>query len=96
MNLPRNARRRFVVNGLVQGVGFRLWARREALRLGIVGFVRNLSDGRVEALAEGPPTALNAFGLILSEGPPRASVSGVDVREEPARPGEYATFDLAF
>ena len=45
------------VRGRVQGVGFRWWVRAQALELGLDGFARNLSDGRVEVLAQGPPEA---------------------------------------
>jgi acylphosphatase len=76
---------RFLVSGLVQGVGFRAHARRAALRLGLRGFARNLADGRVEAAAAGPAGALDAFGLALREGPSFASVTDVqreDISDE--------------
>jgi len=46
--------RKFFINGDVQGVGFRFFAQRAAARHQIVGYVKNLDDGRVESLAEGP------------------------------------------
>jgi acylphosphatase len=49
----RSARLRAVVHGYVQGVGFRFFARREALMLGLRGYTRNLPDGSVEVVAEG-------------------------------------------
>ncbi len=52
---------RVIVEGRVQGVWFRDTTREEALRLGVAGWVRNLPDGRVEAVFEGPPTAVAAL-----------------------------------
>ncbi len=53
--------RRVVVEGYVQGVGYREFTRRAALRLGVSGWVRNRSDGAVEALICGPPVAVEAL-----------------------------------
>ena len=74
--------RRYFISGIVQGVGFRYFAQRAAARLGITGYTRNLSDGRVEVYAIGPADALKAFGKELKQGPRGASVSSV--REEEA------------
>lgn len=69
-------RRRYVVRGRVQGVGFRLFAVSAARRLALSGGVRNLADGRsVEAIAEGPPEQLDRFGSLLREGPHGAVVA---------------------
>jgi acylphosphatase len=70
-------RRRFLVTGQVQGVGFRYFARRAATRLGISGWVRNLPDGAVEAVADGSPDALARFQDELRSGPTLAAVEGV-------------------
>lgn len=67
----------FRVTGLVQGVGFRWWAREEALALGLAGFVRNDPDGAVSGEAAGEASALAAFRALLSEGPPRAQVQAL-------------------
>ncbi len=69
--------RRYLVSGRVQGVYFRQTARAEACRLGLAGWVRNLADGRVEALARGEASALAAFERWLTQGPPRARVTEV-------------------
>jgi acylphosphatase len=53
------------VQGRVQGVGFRWWVRSRALELGLVGFARNLPDGRVEVLAQGEPQAVGALRELL-------------------------------
>lgn len=74
------------VRGHVQGVGFRWFVQREAARLGLDGWVANQPGGRaVEVVAEGPSGLLDLLVLQLWEGPPGASVGGVDIRHEPAR-----------
>jgi acylphosphatase len=76
--------RRYFVSGLVQGVGFRFFALREAKKLGVGGYARNLFDGRVEVLAIGSPAQLDEMKSALERGPRFSSVSGV--REEAAHP----------
>jgi acylphosphatase len=71
--------RRYLVSGRVQGVGFRFFAEAAALREGLHGWVRNLPDGRVEALAEGEAEALERFERAIGHGPPGARVERVDV-----------------
>ncbi|BAU49036.1 acylphosphatase [Sulfurifustis variabilis] len=77
--------RHFYVSGRVQGVFYRATACDVARRLGLTGWVRNLPDGRVEALACGEAAALRAFEAWLWEGPAHARVEAVvasDVPEE--------------
>lgn len=74
----------FLVSGLVQGVGFRAATRRQAELLGLDGFARNLSDGRVEVVAEGPSAAIEQLALWLAQGPAGAMVE--EVRREAAQP----------
>ena len=62
-------RRQFLVSGLVQGVGFRAFTSREAGKLNIFGWVRNLADGRVEAIAFAPQDVLAEFEQKLRKGP---------------------------
>ena len=69
--------RRYHVSGKVQGVYYRASAREAARGLGLSGWVRNLPDGRVEAVAAGSPAALAEFERWLAQGPPRAEVSAV-------------------
>ena len=71
--------RRYLVEGRVQGVFFRASTQAEALRLGLLGWVRNLPDGRVEVLAAGSPAAQQALAAWLAIGPPRARVERVTV-----------------
>jgi acylphosphatase len=68
---------RFRVSGKVQGVFFRASARNEALRLGLHGHARNLSDGSVEVIAEGSDEALQELEQWLRKGPPAARVDEV-------------------
>jgi acylphosphatase len=71
--------RRFLVAGRVQGVGFRAFAYDRALQLGIAGWVRNLSDGSVEVMAEGDAEAMETFEIAIRRGPGRARVDAVEV-----------------
>ena len=71
--------RRFLVSGRVQGVFFRDSTRRQAQVLGISGWVRNLFDGRVEALACGEKQQLDAFAKWLEIGPEYAKVTNIEV-----------------
>lgn len=68
-----------MVRGVVQGVGFRWWAVREASRLRLSGFVRNLPDGSVELAASGPEEALDEIEALCRSGPRGAMVSGIEV-----------------
>ena len=68
-----------VIHGRVQGVSFRYNAQREAQRLGLVGWVKNLPDGTVETAASGPEGSLDAFANWLRYGPPGAHVTAADI-----------------
>jgi acylphosphatase len=85
--------RRFVVSGRVQGVGFRYFARDIAEREGLSGVVRNLPDGRVEAVAEGDAESLARFEAALRRGPSHARVVRVEIDTIPPR-GAYAGFQI--
>jgi acylphosphatase len=82
-----------VITGHVQGVFYRHSALAEAQRLGLYGFIRNLPDGGVEAVAEGPRSALDTFEAWCRVGPPHAQVEEVTVRRGPAR-NEFRTFQV--
>lgn len=77
------ARKHVWVSGRVQGVWFRGSTRDEAERLGLGGWVRNLPDGRVEAVFEGPPEAVDTAVAWCRMGPPHAMVDSVEVVSEP-------------
>lgn len=85
--------RKFLISGEVQGVGFRFFAQRAAARHQIKGYVRNLADGRVEALAEGSQAEVEAFKHDLATGPAYASVANVEeINLEPT--GSYSLFRI--
>ncbi len=77
---------RLFVSGKVQGVFYRASTREQALGLGLRGYARNLSDGRVEVLAAGDPAAIDALVRWLRQGPPMARVD--NVQREPAAAAE--------
>lgn len=78
--------RRLLISGLVQGVSYRVWAQREAERLGLSGWVRNLRDGRVEALACGEADRIETFVERCRGGPSAARVDHVAVEEAAVEP----------
>ena len=80
------------VTGLVQGVFFRAEAQQEAYRLGVAGWVRNEPDGSVAAHFEGEPAAVESMVAWCREGPRRARVKHVDVRD--AEPTGARSFDV--
>jgi acylphosphatase len=79
-----------LVSGRVQGVFFRDDCRREAVAAGVDGWVRNRADGRVEAVIEGDPDAVERLVAWCRTGPPSARVTGIEVFEE--EPGQEAGF----
>ncbi len=84
-----------LISGVVQGVNFRYWTHHEANRRGITGWVRNLPDGRVEALFEGPRTAVEEMVAWCHRGPRSAQVTDVKVRWEAAT-GEFDEFTVRY
>ena len=85
-------RRRVLVHGRVQAVGFRASCLRRATEAGLRGWVRNTGHGDVEAVFEGPSRSVAALVTWCGEGPPWAQVDDIEVYEEPVR-GE-ATFRI--
>jgi acylphosphatase len=85
-------RRRVVVQGHVQGVFFRETTKRRALSAGVAGWVRNLPDGRVEAVFEGERAAVERLVDYAREGPRGARVDWVDVEAE--QPEGLSGFDV--
>lgn len=75
--------RRFVVRGIVQGVGFRWFTAQAANLLGVRGWVRNLDDGSVEVYAVADPDTLDDFAGRLHQGPRFSEVRGVEASEAP-------------
>ena len=83
-----------IAAGLVQGVGFRAWTKSEALKHACVGWVRNLPDGRVEAVIEGASGKLEDFLVQLKVGPPGARVVGLEVKELASKSDEFSSFAI--
>ena len=84
-----------IVHGRVQGVGFRHFTKTNGQRLGLAGWVRNLSDGTVEIWAEGRRETLEKFIQKVQEGPSYANVSNLEIDwREPKN--ETATFRIRF
>ena len=74
-------KKRWVIRGRVQGVGFRWYVSRTAARLGVRGWAKNLSDGSVEVVVEGAAGSLQVMREVLGRGPAGAVVQGVDQYE---------------
>lgn len=90
-NEVRLSRLHAIVEGRVQGVSFRYFVREQAYFLGITGWVRNRSDGRVEVTAEGPRSQLELLVQALHKGPEAAYVTDVSVEWSEGK-GEFPTF----
>ena len=89
------ARAHIFVSGRVQGVFFRDHTQRWASSLNLTGWVRNIRDGRVEALAEGDKEKVEELISRLKEGPPSAQVDKVDVNWEDYK-GEFKDFRITY
>jgi acylphosphatase len=85
-------RRHVTVSGEVQGVFFRETARRKATEAGVAGWITNRSDGRVEAVFEGPAEAVEELVEFCRQGPTAATVEDVDVQTE--EPESLSGFDV--
>jgi len=83
------------ISGWVQGVFFRLKTQELAQRFGVTGWVRNLRDGRVEAVFEGEEEAVERLVSWCHQGPPGALVEDVEVTYEDYA-GEYDSFFLCY
>ncbi|MGQ9663036.1 MAG: acylphosphatase [Kiritimatiellia bacterium] len=81
------------ISGKVQGVGFRDFTARQASRLKLTGWVKNLTDGRVELVAEGSTKDLETLLELVSQGPPAARVVGLEKHEENWS-GEFKRFTV--
>ena len=84
-----------IIAGRVQGVFFRAYTRETAAALKLGGWVRNLSDGSVEALFEGDDKAVESMLEWCRKGPPHAVVKHVDANEEPYS-GEFRDFRITY
>ena len=84
-----------LISGKVQGVGFRNFTQMNAKQLGINGYAKNLPNGKVEVIAEGDKSQLDALIVLLKKGPRFARVDSLDVDERPFT-GEYKTFGIRY
>ena len=83
------------VKGLVQGVGYRYFAYRQATNLDLTGYVRNRPDSSVESYAEGVKVDIEEYIEALRRGPQMARVTSVNVRWDEYQ-HRYASFDITF
>jgi acylphosphatase len=90
-----NSAAEILVEGHVQGVGYRDYVRRRAALLGLSGWVMNLRDGRVRVRAEGPRIVIDELVRALEKGPPLSQVERVEVRWT-APTGRFASFGVRF
>lgn len=83
--------KRLVITGRVQGVGYRAWMVYKATQLGVSGWVRNRSDGTVEALIAGDIASVEELSRLCRRGPRMAEISSIDedLADPPAEPGFY-------
>ena len=88
---PSTITLRLVIHGRVQGVFFRDSMRREAQNLAVAGWVRNRSDGAVEAAVHGEPAAVDAIVRWARRGPQHAQVERVEIEPDE---GSYASFEV--
>ena len=88
--------RRYLVSGIVQGVGFRYFMQDEAERLRLSGFVRNLRDGRVEVYAIGSPENLARLRTIIERGPRGAMVQHVAEESAEINPKFAEEFSITY
>ncbi len=82
-----------LITGVVQGVCFRLYTQREAQKLGLLGWVRNVRDGSVELVAEGAEQPLRDLAAWCEQGPPSADVTHTEPQWTQAT-GEFPSFEI--
>ena len=93
MTDPTAVRLDATVSGRVQGVGFRYFVLREAMALGLTGWVANIPGGAVRCVAEGPRGSLESLEARLNDGPPSAIVERVSVAWMPAT-DSFVSFEV--
>ena len=90
-----NSAAEIVVEGRVQGVGYRNFVQRKAAQFGLAGYVMNLKDGRVRVRVEGVREAIEGLARELTKGPPLARVDSLAVNWRPPT-GRFATFAIRY
>ena len=81
------------ISGYVQGVGYRYFAQKEAQKLSLAGYVKNIYSGKVEVLAEGEEASLDKFKEKLIQGPFGSNVVHYEFEDQPFV-GEYKSFEI--
>lgn len=94
-DLDEKIRLHILIDGRVQGVGFRFFTRRQALTLGITGYARNLINGKVEVVAEGKESDLEEFVKKLKRGPSMSRVTDIKIDRQKYR-GEFRSFSIRY
>jgi len=88
-------RKHVFVSGRVQGVGFRATARNKAQGLNVNGWVKNLHDGRVEAVIEGDPSSVQEMIRLFKKGPRMANVTDYEIKDETPT-NNFSTFSVKY
>ncbi|MDF1612759.1 MAG: acylphosphatase [Stygiobacter sp.] len=88
-------RAEIIVNGLVQGVGFRYFVYRNALKLGLKGFTQNLFSGEVLTVVEGPKYLIDELYEIIKIGPRYADVKNASIKFSEAK-NEFINFEIKY
>jgi acylphosphatase len=91
-DMKKETARRWWVRGRVQGVGYRYFAQKAAVELGLTGYARNLDDGRVEVYAVGAEEKLSRLAGMLYKGPMWSDVRGLE--EQEAAVQQYGSFRI--
>ncbi len=86
---------RIKVYGKVQGVGFRYYTLRQANKLGVKGWVRNVQDGTVEIVAQGDPASLDRLSAAVKQGSPASKVKRIHVEEIDGM-NRYSSFQVKY
>ena len=84
-----------IVEGRVQGVFFRAYTQKEAVRLGLSGWVRNRPEGSVETVFEGDSEQVTKMLKWLKQGSPHSQVTNVNITEEP-QTGDIESFNIKY
>lgn len=94
-DLDKRIRLHILIDGRVQGVGFRFFTRRQASILGITGYAKNLVNGKVKVVAEGRESYLEEFVEKLKRGPSMARVTDIKIDRKKYK-GEFRSFSIRF
>ena len=95
IEVNQNMQLYILISGRVQGVGFRAFTKRNATQLGIRGYAKNLSNGKVEVVAEGDRATLDQLLVVLRKGPSASKVDDVKIEERPFS-GKHKAFEIRY